>query len=152
MTSEETNKFFLDALNFAINQFLTDGSLSATAVVKTTGGEYAGCKLQVTDAKSKYEAIASFVSDLKEQKPPCAVVVVPISMSMGRGKKRKTSLCVAFQSFQNKFVSMVNYEKSKTGEFVFETPYFCDDNEIVLSGHEYFGDAFVLEASPESVT
>lgn len=61
---------------------------------------------------------------------------------MGRGKKRKTSLCVAFQSFHNKFVSVVNYEKKRNGEFVFETPYFCDDNEIILSGHEYFGDAY----------
>ena len=142
MNTEETNKFFLDALNFAINQFVTDGSIPAMAVLKTTTGEYAGCKLQFTDAKSKFEAIVNFVSELKEQNPPCAVVVVPISTSMGRGKKRKTSLCVAFQSFNNKFVSLVNYEKKKDGEFIFETPYFCDDNEIILSGHEYFGDAF----------
>jgi hypothetical protein len=152
MTTEETNKFFLDALNFAIHQLVTDGSLPATAVLLTSGGEYAGCKLQFTDAKSKSEAIANFVSELKEQKPPCAVVVVPISTSAGRGKKRKTSLCVAFQSFLNKFVSVVNYEKTKNGEFVFETPYFCDDNEIVLSGHEYFGDAFDLEAIPASMS
>ncbi|MFA7402362.1 MAG: hypothetical protein WC007_00085 [Pelobacteraceae bacterium] len=142
MTAEETNKFFLDALNFAIHQLVTDGSLPATAVLKTTDGEYAGCKLQFTDAKSKSAAIANFVLELKDQKPPCAVVVVPISTGVGRGKKRKTSLCVAFQSFHNRFVSMVNYEKTKNSEFVFETPYFCDDSEIVLSGHEYFGDAF----------
>jgi len=142
MTTEETNKLFLDALNFAIHQLVTDGSLPATAVLLTAGGEYTGCKLQFTDAKSKSEAIANFVSELKEHKPPCAVVVVPISTSTGRGRKRQTSLCVAFQSFHNKFVSMVNYEKTKNGEFVFETPYFCDDNEIILSGHEYFGDAF----------
>lgn len=145
MTTEEINKFFLDALNFAINQLITDGSLPATAVLMTTTGEIAGCKLQFTDAKSKSAAIASFLSDLKEQKPPCAVVVVPISTSMGRGRKRKTSLCVAFQSFHNKFVSIVDYEKSKTAEFTFEAPHFCDDNEIILSGHEYFGDAFILE-------
>jgi hypothetical protein len=142
MTTEETNKFFLDALNFAIQQLVTDGSLPATAVVMTTAGEYVGCKLQFTDPKSKSHAIANFVSDLKEQKPPCAVVVVPISTSAGRGKKRKTSLCVAFQSAHNKFVSIVDYEQKKSGEFVFEAPYFCDDNEIILSGHEYFGDAF----------
>jgi hypothetical protein len=142
MTTEETNKFFLDALNFAIHQLVTDGSLPATAVVMTNSGDYAGCKLQFTDAKSKSAAIANFISDLKEQKPPCAVVVVPISTSAGRGKKRKTSLCVAFQSLHTKFVSIVDYEKSKTGEFAFEAPHFCDDNEIILSGHEYFGDAF----------
>jgi hypothetical protein len=142
MTTEEANKFFLDALTFATNQLITDGSLPATAVIMTNNGAYAGCKLQFTDAKSKFEAIAGFVSELKEQKPPCAVVVVPISTSAGRGRKRKTSLCVAFQSFHNKFVSIVNYEKTKGGEFVFETPHFCDDNEIILSGHEYFGDAF----------
>ena len=142
MTTEETNKFFLDVLNFAIHQLVTDGSLPATAVVLTTTGECAGCKLEFTDAKSKSAAIANFVSDLKEQKPPCAVVVVPISTSVGRGKKRKTSLCVAFQSIHNKFVSIVDYEKTKAGEFAFETPHFCDDNEIILSGHEYFGDAF----------
>jgi len=142
MTTEETNKFFLDALNFAIHQLVTDDSIPATAVLMTTSGEYAGCKLQFTDAKSKSDAIAIFVSELKELKPPCAVVVVPISTSEGRGKKRKTSLCVAFQSLHNKFVSIVNYEKMKNGEFIFETPYFCDDNEIILSGHEYFGDAF----------
>ena len=148
MTTEETNKFFLDALNFAINQLVTEGSLSAAAVLMTKGGEYAGCKLQFTDAKSKSVAIANFVSDLKEQKPPCAVVVVPITTSVGRGKKRKTSLCVAFQSTNNKFVSIVNYEQSKNGEFIFESPYFCNDNEIILSGHEYFGDAFDLAATP----
>jgi hypothetical protein len=142
MTTEETNKFFLYALNLAINQLVIDGSIPAIAVLMTKGGEYAGCKLQFTDAKSKSVAIANFVSDLKEQKPPCAVVVVPISTSVGRGKKRETSLCVAFQSFHNKFVSIVNYEKTKDGELIFETPYFCDDNEIILSGHEYFGDAF----------
>jgi hypothetical protein len=142
MTTEEINKFFLDALNFTINQLITDGAITATAVLMTKPGQYEGCKLQFTGAKSKAEAVAAFVSELKEKKPPCAVVVVPISTSAGRGRKRKTSLCVAFQSFQNKFVSIVNYEKGKNGEFVFETPYFCDDNEIILSGHEYFGDAF----------
>jgi hypothetical protein len=142
MTPEEINKFFLDALNFAMNQLVTDGTLPATAVVMTTSGEYAGCTLQFTDAKSKSEAIANFVSELKEQKPPCAVVVVPISTNAGKSKKRKTSLCVAFQSFETKFVSLVNYENTNSGEFVFETPYFCDDNEIILCGHEYFGDAF----------
>lgn len=142
MTADEINKFFLDALNYAMNQLVTKGSMPATAVLMTTDGEYAGCKLQFTDAKSKTEAITTFVSELKEQKPPCAVVVVPISTSAGRGRKRKTSLCVAFQSFHSKFVSLVNYEITKNGEFVFETPYFCDVNEIVLSGHEYFGDAF----------
>ncbi|MDD2850899.1 MAG: hypothetical protein PHY09_03245 [Desulfuromonadaceae bacterium] len=142
MTTEVINKFFLDALNYAINQFVTDGSPPALAVLMTTNGEYAGCTLQFTNAKSKSEAIATFVSELKEQKPPCAVVIVPISASAGRGRKRKTSLCVAFQSSRNKFVSIVDYKKSKNGEFEFETPYFCDDNEIILSGHEYFGDAF----------
>jgi hypothetical protein len=145
MTTEEINKFFLDALGFGINQLVTDASLPAAAVVMTTGGGYAGCKLQFTDAKRKSEAIANFVLDLKELKPPCAVVIVPISTSAGRGKKRKTSLCVAFQSIHNKFVSIVNYDKTKNGEFFFETPYFCDDNEIILNGHEYFGDAFDLE-------
>ena len=143
MTTEETNKFFSGALNFTINQLVTEGSLPATAVVMTAGGEYAGCTLNFTDAKSKSAAIATFVQELKAQKPPCAVVVVPISTGAGRGKKRKTSLCVAFQSYHNKFVSLVNYEKTKEGEFVFETPHFCDDNEIILSGHEYFGDAFL---------
>jgi hypothetical protein len=141
MTTEETNKFFLDALNYAINQLVTDGSMTATAVLMTTAGEYVGCKLQFTNAKSKSEAIAMFVSELKEKKPPCAMVIVPVLVSAGRGRKRKTSLCVAFQSSHNKFVSMVNYEK-KNDEFVFEPPYFCDDNEIILCGHEYFGDAF----------
>lgn len=144
MTTDETNKFFLEALNFAIHQLVTDGSLPATAVVKPPGGEYAGCKLQFTDAKSKSVTIANFVAELKEQKPACAVVIVPISTGAGRGRKRKTSLCVAFQSTHNKFVSMVNYEKTKNGEFIFDTPYFCEDNEIILSGHEYFGDAFSL--------
>jgi hypothetical protein len=141
MTPEEINKFFLDALNYVTNQLVIDGSMPATAVVMTTTGEYVGCKLQFTNAKSKSEAIAMFVSELKEKKPPCAMVVVPMSVSAGRGRKRKTSLCVAFQSSHNKFVSMVNYEK-KNDEFVFEPPYFCDDNEIILCGHEYFGDAF----------
>lgn len=144
MTEQETNKFFLDALNYAINQLVTDGQLPATAVVMTNDGEYAGCQLQFSDAKSKSEAIAIFVSELKDKKPPCAVVVVPISTSTGRGKKRKTSLCFAFQSYHNKFVSLVNYDKTKQGEFIFETPYFCDDNEIVLSGYEFFGNAFEL--------
>lgn len=142
MTTEEINRFFSGALNFAMNQLVSDGSLPATAVLMTTGGEYAGCTLHFTGAKSKSEAIARFVSELKEQKPPCAVVVVPISTGAGRGRKRKTSLCVAFQSFQNQFVSMVEYEQTKDGKFVFETPYFCDDNEIILCGHEYFGDSF----------
>ena len=142
MTTEETNKFFLDALNFAIHQLTTDGSLPATAVVKHPDGSCAGCNVQFSDAKSKAAAIAAFVSELKHIKPQCAIIIVPVSISAGRGRKRKTSLCVAFQSHQNKFVSMVNYEKSKTGEFTFEAPYFCDDNEIVLSGHEYFGDVF----------
>ncbi|MDA8430814.1 MAG: hypothetical protein M0T70_16290 [Geobacteraceae bacterium] len=142
MTTEEINKFFAGALNFAIHQLVSDGTLPATAVLMTRGGQYAGCTLRFTGAKSKSEAIARFVSELKEQKPPCAVVVVPISTGAGRGRKRKTSLCVAFQSYHNKFVSMVDYEHTKNGEFVFETPYFCDDNEIILCGHEYFGDAF----------
>lgn len=142
MNIEETNKFFLDALAFAINRRVAGGSLLATAVLKTSSGELTGCSLQFTDAKSKSEAIAAFVSELKEIQPTCAVVIVPVSTSAGRGKKRKTSLCVAFQSYHSKFVSMVNYEKSKNGEFVFESPCFCDDNEIILSGHEYFGDAF----------
>ena len=142
MTTKETNKFFLDALNFAILQLTTDGSLPATAVVKLPDSSCTGCNLQFTDAKSKSEAIAVFVSELKEIKPLCAIVIVPLSISAGRGKKRKTSLCVAYQSHQNKFVSIVNYEKSKNGEFTFEAPYFCDDNEIILSGHEYFGDVF----------
>jgi hypothetical protein len=142
MTSEEIDKFFLDALNFVINQLVTNDSIPATAVLMSKGGALAGCQLQFTDAKSKAEAITIFVAELKEITPPCAVVVVPISTSAGRGKKRKTSLCVAFQSFHNKFVSIVNYEKTKNGEFVFETPYFCDDSEIILCGHEYFGDAF----------
>jgi len=141
MTAEETNKFFLDALNYAIDQLVSGGSLPATAVIMTANGEYAGCRLQFTNAKSKSEAIAMFVSELKEKKPPCAIVVVPMSIGMGRGRKRKTALCVAFQSHRNKFVSMVNYEKKNDG-FVFEPPYFCDDNEIILCGHEYFGDAF----------
>ena len=152
MTTEETNKFFLDALNFAINQLVSAGSNPATAVLMTRGGEYAGCTLRFTDAKSKSEAIATFVLELKNKQPPCALVVVPISTTAGRGRKHNTSLCVAFQSFHNKFVSIVNYEKTKNGEFVFETPYFCDDNEIILCGHEYFGDAFDLEAPPPLVS
>ena len=142
MTSEEINKFFLDALNYVTKQLMTDGSIPATAVVMTADGEYAGCRMQFTDAKSKTEAIAAFVSELKEKRPPCAVVIVPLSTSAGRGRKRNTSLCVAFQSIHNKFVSTVAYEKKKSGEFIFETPHFCDDYEIILSGHEYFGDAF----------
>jgi hypothetical protein len=43
---------------------------------------------------------------------------------------------------------MVNYEKTINGESVSETPYFCDDNEIILCGHEYFGNAFELETNP----
>jgi hypothetical protein len=141
MTTEDINKFFIDALNYAINQLVTDGSLPATAVLLTKAGEHVGSKLQFTTAKSKSEAIAMFVSELKENKPLCAIVVVPMSVSAGRDRKRKTSLCVAFQSSQNKFVSMVNYEKKKD-EFIFDPPHFCDDNEIILCGHEYFGDAF----------
>lgn len=141
MTPEDTNKFFSEVLNYAINQLVADGAPPATAVMMTQAGEYVGCKLKFTTAKSKAEAIAAFVSELKEKKPLCAVVVVPMSVGAGRGRKRKLSLCVAFQSSDNKFVSMVNYEK-KNDEFVFEPPYFCDDNEIILCGHEYFGDAF----------
>jgi hypothetical protein len=38
MTTEDVNKFFLDALNFAINQLVTNGSLTATAVLMSTDG------------------------------------------------------------------------------------------------------------------
>src|SRR3974390_1917973 len=101
MTPEETNKFFLDALNYAINQLVSDGSLPAAAVIMTAAGDRVGCRLQFTHAKSRTEAIAMFVSELKEKKPPCAIVVVPMSVGRGRGRKRKTSLCVAFQSYHN---------------------------------------------------
>lgn len=142
MTSEETNQFFQDSLNYAVQQILSDDSLPTTAVIMNTSGKRSGCALPFTDAKSRTASIAEFVDELKSIKPKCAIVVVPISTSAGRGKKRKTSLCVAFQSATTKFVSMVDYSKSKSGEFTFEPPYFCDDNEIILNGHEYFGDAF----------
>ena len=142
MTSDEINGFFTVALNYAVNQLVTDGQLPATAVIKTATGACTACTLPFTDARSKAEAIATFVTELTALRPHCAVVVVPISQSNGKRGKQSSSLCVAFQSFQNKFVSLVHYSRSKKGEFSFEAPYFCDDTEIVLSGHEYFGDAF----------
>ncbi len=150
MTAEEINNFFLVALNYAINQLVTEGQLPATAVIKTATGECTACTLHITETRSKSEAIAGFVAELTALRPPCAVVVVPISPTAGKRGKRTTSLCVAFQSFQKKFVSLVNYEKSKKGEFVFDAPYFCDDTEIVLFGHEYFGDAFARDSHPAS--
>ncbi len=144
MTVDEINSFFLVALNYALRQRESDGQLPATAVIQSATGTCTGCTLHFSDAKSKAEAIARFVSELKTIRPPCAVVVVPIPLGTGKRGKRKNSLCVAFQSLQNKFVSVVNYETTKKGEFVFESPHFCDDTEIILSGHEYFGDAFDL--------
>ena len=142
MIKDDTDKFFLYALNLAINELVTDGSLPVTAMIVTPEGAYVGCKLRFTDAASKSKAIAGFVDELKELRPRCAVVIEQISTAAGKGKKRKTSLCVAFQSCNSKFVSMVTYVKAKNGEFVFEEPYFCTATEIILCGHEYFGDAF----------